>query len=203
MADIGGITGLLNAVVQRSTEIQQDSIDRDTDQTSTETEGNTQSAGAGTTTASNTIGEGAAFQPIESTGTDQNTNTDQSGAAGRVIEDQVSISAQAREALEVAQAGGSTASSPSEAIIEEATDTSPNLAFSANASNANDNTNEASANENTTDVAAVESVGSTTDTQTNQVQTNENDTGEVGGNADVTPSSSQNRELGQLVDQFA
>ena len=39
--------------------------------------------------------------------------------------------------------------------------------------------------------------------RTNQDETNESDTGTVIGNTDVSAFSAQNRELGQLVDQFA
>ncbi|WP_425403262.1 hypothetical protein [Hwanghaeella sp.] len=194
MADLGGIAGLLNAVVQRSVEVQQNTVNDDAEdnQTSTEPAGNTESAGAGTTTASATIGEGLAFQPITSTGTDQTANSEFTGTAGRVIEDQVSISAEARTAFEEAQAGRSDARTPAEAIQEEATNPAQNLAFRS------DSAENAATIEGSEEIAAAADRG-----QTNQAETNESDTGIVVGNTDVTAFSAQNRELGQLVDQFA
>ena len=75
------------------------------------------------------IGEGLAFQPIESTGTDQTTNTEFTGGTGRVVEDQVTISAEARSAFEEAQAGASRDATPAQAALEEATNPAQNLAF--------------------------------------------------------------------------
>ena len=182
MADIGGIGGLLQGVVQRSNAEAAAAANDDAEDnlTTTETEDVTASAGADTTATTSTLGEGLAFQPVAGTGTDQTTNSDASGTAGRVIEDQVSISAQAREALRDAQGGANL--SPAEQIQQEATDTAPNLAF---------------------DAADTETATNTAGTTTNQVEVNEDDSGTVVGNADVSNLSSQNRELGQLVDQFA
>ena len=47
MADLGGITGLLSAVVQRSVEVQQNAVNDDAEEnrTTTETAGTTESAG--------------------------------------------------------------------------------------------------------------------------------------------------------------
>ena len=194
MADLGGITGLLNAVVQRSVETQQNAANDDADEnrTTTETAGTTDSAGAGTTTAATSTGEGLAFQPVESTGTDQSANTEFTGSTGRIIQDQVTISAEARTAFAESQAGGSETRSPAEALQEEATNPAQNLAFRS------DSAQEAATIEGSTEVQAAAESG-----QTNQAETNESDTGIVVGNADVTAFSAQNRELGQLVDQFA
>lgn len=194
MADLGGITGLLSAVVQRSVEVQQNAVNDDAEEnrTTTETAGTTESAGAGTTSPSATVGEGLAFQPIGSTGTDQSANSDFTGTSGRVIQDQVSISAEARSAFEEAQAGRSDAGTPAEAIQEEATNPAQNLAFRADAAA------DAATIDGPDQVAAAAERG-----QTNQAETNEGDTGVVVGNTDVTAFSAQTRELGQLVDQFA
>lgn len=199
MADLGGIAGLLNAVVQRSVERPQsaNTDDVNDNRTRTESAGTTASAGAGTTSAANAVGEGLAFRPIESTGTDQNTNSEFTNAessrfGGRVIVDQVSISAQARAALEEAQAGGTTSRNPAEAVIEEATNPATNLAFRSDAARDAATVDGSDGGEAVSDRP-----------QTNQVETNERDTGVVIGNTDVTASSSQSRELGQLVDQFA
>lgn len=194
MADLGGIAGLLNAVVQRSVEVQQNAINDDAEEnrTTTETAGTTESAGAGTTAAAATIGEGLAFRPIESTGTDQTANTEFTGATGRVIQDQVTISAEARSAFEQSQAGSDRTSSPAERAIEEATNPARSLAFRA------DSAQEAATINGADEVEAAAEEG-----ETNQAETNERDTGIVVGNADVTAFSAQNRELGQLVDQFA
>lgn len=194
MADLGGITGLLSAVVQRSVEVQQNAVNDDAEEnrTTTETAGTTESAGAGTTSASATVGEGLAFQPIDSTGTDQSANSDLSGTSGRVIQDQVSISSEARTAFEEAQAGRSDARTPAEAIQEEATNPAQNLAFRSDAAA------DAATIDGPDQVAAAAERG-----QTNQAETNEGDTGVVVGNTDVTAFSAQTRELGQLVDQFA
>lgn len=204
MADLGGIAGLLNSVVQRSVELQSNDIndDAENNRTTTETEGNTESAGAGTTSGSATVGEGLAFQPIQSTGTDQTTNSDFTGSAGRVIEDQVTISAEARSAFEQAQAdqtqagqtqaGQTETRTPAEALQEEATNPAQNLAFRA------DSAEDAATIEGADEVEAAAEQG-----RTNQAETNERDTGVVVGNTDVTALSAQNRELGQLVDQFA
>ncbi|RVU37856.1 hypothetical protein EOI86_00705 [Hwanghaeella grinnelliae] len=194
MADLGGITGLLSAVVQRSVEVQQNAINNDAEEnrTTTQTAGTTESAGAGTTSASATVGEGLAFQPIESTRTDQSANSDVNGSSGRVIQDQVSISAEARTAFEQAQAGRSGSRTPAEALQEEATNPAQNLAFRSDAAT------DAATIDGPDQVAAAAERG-----QTNQAETNEGDTGVVVGNTDVTAFSAQTRELGQLVDQFA
>lgn len=194
MADLGGITGLLSAVVQRSVEVQQnaDSNDADENRTTTETAGASQAAGAGASSATTPVERGLAFQPVDSTGTDQNTNTEANGAGGRIIVDQVTISDQARSALAEAQAGGTTSRSPAETLIEETTNPAANLAFRA------DSARDAATIDGTEEVEEA-----TNSRQTNQVETNERDTGVVVGNTDITAFSAQNRELGQLVDQFA
>lgn len=188
MADIGGIGGLLQGVVQRSAATLENAVNDDADenQTTTETEDVTASAGADTTDTSATVGEGLAFQPVAGTGTDQTANDDTTGTAGRVVEDQVSISAQARQALEEAQ-NGAASRSPAEQIQAEATDPSPNLAFQA-----------ADTTPGVTDVGL-----GAPPANTNQVEAVENDSGAVVGNTDVSNQSVQSRELGQLVDQFA
>ncbi len=182
MADIGGIGGLLQGIVQRSNAEAAAAANDDAEDnlTTTETEDVTASAGADTTSVTATLGEGLAFQPVAGTGTDQTTNGDANGTAGRVIQDQVSISAQAREALRDAQGGANL--SPAEQIQQEATDPTPNLTF---------------------DAADTATAASEAGATTNQVVVNEDDSGAVVGNADVSNASSQNRELGQLVDQFA
>ena len=184
MADIGGIGGLLQGIVQRSASTAETGTNDDTEEnlTTTETEDVTQSAGADTTDASASLGTGLAFQPVAGTGTDLNTNEETTGGAGRVIEDQVSISTQARQALEEAQDTGSNRS-PAEQIQQEANDPTPNLAF------------DAGDRETAT--------ADRTEASTNQIEVVENDSGTVVGNADVSNLSFQNRELGQLVDQFA
>ena len=194
MADLGGIAGLLNAVVQRSVETERSTANNDADEnrTTTQTAGTTESAGSGTTSASATVGEGLAFQPIESTGTDQTANTEFTGSTGRVIEDQVTISAEARSAFAQSQAGAGESSSPGAASFEAAINPARSLAFRA------DSAVEAATIDGVDEVESAADQG-----QTNQVETNERDTGTVVGNTDVTAFSSQNRELGQLVDQFA
>ncbi len=194
MADLGGIAGLLNAVTQRSVETQRSTTNDDAEdnRTTTQTAGTTESAGSGTTSAAATVGEGLAFQPIDATGTDQTANTEFTGSTGRVIQDQVTISSEARSAFAQSQAGTSESSSPGASAFEAAINPARSLAFRADSA------------EEAATINGVEEVNAAADRgQTNQVETNESDTGTVVGNTDVTALSSQNRELGQLVDQFA
>lgn len=193
MADIAGLNSAFGVDAARNRAFAED------DEASSDVSPAEQSIASATDPAAARINEITRPEVVTPGSGSQLQTGDGAASGGRVIEDIVSLSTEAQSRLAAdAQGAGTQDTGAQETQQTASNENTPVASAFARSETPVDTSSEVNTN---TGVSVVADAG---DAAARSIEEqNELDTGETTGNRDTSATGSQNRELGQIVDQFA